>query len=247
MKSDTKSIASDDNKSIASDDTKSLGLSSDNAMAASLFTKMVDLEASWVGCITTLGREEDAKFIADQIIELQAFISVHREHLGVDMMPEAFGVLLSALSSDEVFQTKILPMLKAKAERDGCSIETAYRELTLWTRHSTEESGRPMKELLMELHQSEAQLHKEYFSALKKNKQTRQPPLEEREANQASAFKPIATRDKDGRLEDDEARKKGNRNMKLKDARSKAVGWMNNLVFGGAGTSSSDAGIGGGS
>jgi hypothetical protein len=44
---------------------------------------------AWMKAVSTAGREEDALFIADQLADLQSFIELHREELGVDMMPDS--------------------------------------------------------------------------------------------------------------------------------------------------------------
>jgi hypothetical protein len=129
---------------------------------------MQDLESTaWVVYYATPGREDDAAFIAKQILELKQFIAEHQEHLGTVMMPPTAISLLSSLTSDDIFHSTLFPMLKAKATRDGCTVEAVFRELSRWVGSTVETTGQTVEDLVLEVCARQSEEHEAYLAANK--------------------------------------------------------------------------------
>jgi len=238
-KSSSSSLSSNSKKTVDS------FAGQDAAMIASLAKKLDDLEETWVCYASTTGKEDDATFIAKQIKELQAFISEHQEHLGVQMMSATSGALLtSCLASEEgLFPERILPMLTAKAERDQCSVLSVYKELSQWTDATIKATGTQTEDLLYEVCNIELNVHQEWLAtgantrSENDNSKNKSGPLvpkkkpEEWERARASLFKANSLAlDKESRAEFDAQKKKDRRSQTLQKARSKPAGWMSSAT-----------------
>jgi hypothetical protein len=204
-------------------------------MLRKLLEKMHDLEATWVGYVATPGREDDADFISTQIKELQSFVEHHSSCLGANMMESStnFG-LLSLLSSDTIFYDTLLPMLKAKAQRDGCTVETVFRELTCWAKTNMETSNLLMEELLLKICDEEQAVHNEFLSAnndkeqgSRNNKKQLTKTQSEIESTRATQFKPIILAyDSEARSANAAIKRSAKRHEKLTNARKNKPGWL---------------------
>jgi hypothetical protein len=210
---DTDSNKSSSSSSVSSRSSKNSDseIDEDAERAAELLAKAQDLEAAWVGAISSDSQESDATFIKKQLNDLRAFMDTYRGVLDIDMMPEAPVTLLDNFR-EEYFYTSIQPMLQAKAKRDQCTVEAVFRELVSYTDKVTKDKATncTLEELMNEIVQNEYQHHDDGNN--KRTKFTRLLSAEEIAANRASHFKPTyLENDFDARSQRDGERSKQKR------------------------------------
>jgi hypothetical protein len=200
-----------------------------DAQDQKLFDKVQALEAAWVGAFTS-NRQDDAKFIQQQLDELTAFMDTHRSVLGIDMMPESMATLKEAVEPSTFFGA-IIPMVVAKAEREKSQTDLVYTDLIHWIKTSRESTGSSVDDLIEHICNEERKLQEAFEAAPsaaaakskrgKKDKDTKNSIWEDR----ATLFKPLNLADSEVRSERNKEKSRKNRASALEKARAKPAGW----------------------
>lgn len=231
----------DKNSSTNDEDYKEDDEDEDKEMTEKLLKQYEDYELAWLKVVSdenysTEKDDDDAKFIARQMLELKSFLEEHRAVLGIDMMPVSLWfTLLSSTNSQELLFDSVLPMLKSKAVRDESSIEQVYLALTAFVQEAVVSTGRDVEDLLLDICVQELDKHNEWVSERQQQKQKQHQTNKSNigkqlksttESIRAANFKSINLAEaKESRSEKAAMKSIEKRQVKLQQARAKASGW----------------------